>query len=117
MDDKRIQQLNKKIVKNKHKIRNLNIKDSVISLTPGVVLLGTVSAYTIANHDNKILIYSYPYLLLLSLGIGVAIAGTISDKKIVKKIEDCETNIEQCMNELHGIALEEDKKIMKLRKM
>lgn len=110
--EKRIKKLNNRINKNNKKIRNLKIMSDIKTLAPGAVLLASSTAFTIYNIDNALAVYLYSSEILLSIVFGIILSPN-DQFKIVQKEEKYKELIKKDLNELHGYALLENKKISK----
>ena len=109
--DKRIKKLNKEIKISNHKIRNLKIRNNIIGLAPGALLITASTIFTYCHRDNDLALFSYSYELIFSLMIG-AFLSPCNDIKLDKKIGKKKELIKKNINELHGYALlENDKRI------
>lgn len=110
--EKRIKKLNKRINKNNKRIRNLKIISDIKTLAPGAVLLASSTAFTIYNIDNDLAVYLYGSEILLSVIFGTILMPN-DQFKIVQKEDKYKALIKKDLNELHGYALLENKKISK----
>ncbi len=116
MNDEKIGKLNKNIISNKKKIRNLEIRECFFALAPGALLVIGTTGLTICLKSN-LLTSLYPVTLIGSMGIGMIPLGmTVSNEKSQDKRSEYYKEIKTSLNELHSIAIDEDKKIMQKRK-
>lgn len=112
-EEKRINELNRKIIKNQRRIKNLMLFDDIICIgtLSGIVLVDL--SFTIKNYNNPIVQQMSGITLLASVLIGSIPIINLPTKKSIKKREQYREEIITSVNELHGYAIEEDEKIMK----
>lgn len=107
-----IQNLNKKIEKDKKRIRNLRIRDDIIGFIPICILVGTVTTVNLKYYNTFLINQFYPMSVLASIFIGGIPSIYLPTKKTRYKIENYQSEIQGALDELYEFALEEDKKIM-----
>ena len=115
-DDKIINNLNVKIIKNKKKIKNLRIRDDIIGFIPMLILSGTFSAIYFKNYYNYLVNQLYPMTIIVSLIIGGIPSTYLPTEKTKNKIQIYQNEIKDSLDKLHEYAIEEDKKRM-IKKM
>lgn len=108
--DKRITLLNKNIIKNEKKIKNLRIRDDIIGFFPVAILTGTTIGVGIKFNNSQFISDHYFGMILISLFTGCIPANFLPSKKTIKKVKVYQKNIQDDINKLHSIALEENKK-------
>lgn len=108
--DKEITLLNKNIIKNEKKIKNLRIRDDIIGFFPVAILTGTTIGVGIKFNNSQFISDHYFGMILISLFTGCIPANFLPFKKTIKKVKVYQKNIQDDINKLHSIALEENKK-------
>ena len=111
-ENKKIDKLNRKIVHDTKKIRNLYIRNNILVFTPIVILAGTVTALYLNSEDKLLIKEFYPASLYLSFIMGSIPSMYLRTKWTQNKINKYKTEIKDILDELHGFAIEEDKKRM-----
>lgn len=108
--DERIRLLNKDIVCNQKKIRNLRIRDDIVGFLPSFILVGTITTITFKFCNCEVVQDLYPGAVFVSLIIGGIPSSYLPSEKAKQRIKTYKYNIKEAINELHSIALEENKK-------
>ena len=111
-ENKRIDKLNKKISRNTRKIKNLRIRDDIIAFIPMVTLVGTVTVIYFKNCDNMLVKEFYPLMVYASLFVGGIPSMYLPTERTKNRINKYQLEIKVALDELHGYAIEEDKKRM-----
>ena len=112
----KINKLNKQILGNSKKIRNLRIRDDIIGFIPMITLTGTLTAIYLNNSDNFIIKEFYPISFYLSIVIGGIPSAYLPTQRTKNKILKYQLEIKDALDELYGFAIEEDKKRMIMKK-
>lgn len=113
MNDRQIKKINNKIKKVNNKIRYLEIRENILLIMPGAILISGVTIYTFINSDDIILTSLYPFSFLGSILIGMVPICIRDDNKLKVKINKCNIIIQNNVNQLHEQALKENEKIKK----
>lgn len=108
--DERIKLLNKDIISNQKKIRNLRIRDDIVGFLPSFILVGTITTITFKFYNLELVQDFYPGAIFVSLIVGGIPSGYLPSEKTKQKIKTYKSNIKEAIDELHSIALEENKK-------
>ena len=115
-ENDRIEYLNKEIMRKKKEIKNLELFESTIAstLAGGIIIGGTFTI--IKNYHVPIIQYLTPALFLSTLLVGSYPCVLVPTRRSLKKKIKYDKEIGEAINELHGYAIEEDKKIMLKKK-
>ena len=97
-EDDRIAYLNKEILQKKRSIRNLELFEGTVAI--------------IKNYHIDFIQYLTPTLVLSVLFVGSSPCVLLPTRRAMLKKIKYDKEIKEAMNELHGYALEEDKKLM-----
>ncbi len=108
--DKKINLLNKTVIKNQNKIRYLRTRDDIIGFLPSFILVGSLTTISFKNLNNQVIQDFYPIFFIGSLIIGGIPSCYLPTNKTKDKIKKYRYNIKKAIDELHSIALEENKK-------
>lgn len=111
-EDDRIAYLNKEILKKKRSIRNLELFEGTVAtvLSSSIIISGTFAI--IKNYHIDFIQYLTPTLVLSVLFVGSSPCVLLPTRRAMLKKVKYDKEIKEAMNELHGYALEEDKKLM-----
>lgn len=114
--DDRIENLNKDIIRTSRKIKNIQVFDDIIGITSGVSLIIGINIIGYISIPNN---YYYLHMPVFQLSILVGILPSINlpTYKTMKKVTLYQEKIRKDIDELHEIALEENKKMIKHKKM
>lgn len=115
-DIDRIEYLNQEIMKKRREIKNIELFESTLSTTlaGSIVIGGTFTI--IKNYHMPIVQYFTPMLFFSTLLAGSVPCIFFPTRRSLKKKIKYDNEIKQAINELHGYALEENKKMMLKRK-
>lgn len=115
-EKEKIEYLNDNIIRLNQKIKNINKRDEIVAMSLGLsIILGMnvfAFIYLADPYKNKL----YPIIAVASIGLGIVPGISIPTHRTMKKISQYQMEIKSYMNELHGMALEEDKEFEKVKK-
>lgn len=111
-NDERIEYLNNDILKISRKIKNIEIFNDVVGITSGFSLIVGINTVSLLHIPQNYKYLQMP-VLLLSIAIGMVPSINLPTYKTMKKMILYQEKIRNNINELHEIALEENKKMMK----
>lgn len=111
-EDQRIDTLNKIIITNQKKLKKMDIiEDGIgLSITSGIIIVSGI--FLIKNYDNHIIREMTPIILCSSIITGCIPGICLPTRKSMMKKGQYKKEIINSLNELHGYALEEEKKLM-----
>lgn len=113
MTDKEIEKINSNIIKTTKKIKRLEVRDTIIGLAPGAILITSSTVYTLMNSNNSILVYLYPCTLIGSIGLGMIPLSMVCSKNNTKKYKE---ELNRNLDTLHEEAIKENKILQKKKK-
>lgn len=116
-EEERIDYLNHRIIILNRKIKNINTRDDIIGILSGFLIFSGINIgyiYNLSGYDDSCL---YSVVMLCSIGLGMVPGISLPTYKTMKKVALYQMEIKKSIDELHQFALEEDKKMVKIKKM
>lgn len=116
-EEERIAYLNSRIIELNKKIKNINTRDDIVGVLSGFLIFTGINAWCVHNLSEYYDSSLYSIIMLGSIGLAVVPGIHLPTYKTMRKISSYQMQIKEYVNELHQFALEENERMIKVKKI
>ncbi len=116
-EEERITYLNSRIIELNRKIKNINTRDDIVGLLSSFLTFTGIHAWCIYNLSEYYESSLYSIIMLGSVGLAMIPGIHLPTYKTMRKVSAYQMQIKEYVNELHQFALEENERMVKVKKI